>query len=73
MTDTNFKITAWINGMEQEAVLVDRDTLNLIGGCFCNGLTAINVALDGDTIVYVQPIDGSSAYFVVGADINYLC
>lgn len=70
---TNYKLTAWINGLEQDAILVDRETLNMIGGCFCGAPTAINVALDGDTVIYVQPTDGSAAYFLVGADVNYFC
>lgn len=73
MTTTNYRLTAWINGVEQESVLVDRDTLNMLGGYYCGAITAMNVVLDGGLIVYVQPTDGSDAYFLIGADANYFC
>lgn len=70
-----FKVTPWYNGIEQDAIIVDENTLREMGGYYASAENAINAILNGRAVVYVREIDGKPAdnFFLVGIDPDYIC
>ena len=72
---TQYKITPWYNGLEQDCFILDEADLMAMGGYYTTPEMAIHVILNGGAAAYIRKVDGDPRdnYFITGFDTDYIC